>query len=143
MERKALDVTSMEDIKERVTDVEVFGDPGDWELICKASSKAQGWMRSTKAMEIKSGGPLGTVFGCLVQVSTHQEQTTGSANIAEAVIWVPGVMITREGTSDGEIVSRKLVQADDVYSVAAKEASDKAFREAVLPTDGNRMSSKR
>jgi hypothetical protein len=61
----------------------IYGNPDDWELICKASCDVQGWMRSTKAYEI-----LGA--GCLVQVSTID-----NGQIAEAVTFVPGVVIER------------------------------------------------
>lgn len=80
MEEKTLDVTNMEQLKEKVGDVEVYGYPGAWHCLCKASSKIQGWMKSTKVM--------GVPGGVLVQVSTQQ----GSA-VAEAVTFVPGVHI--------------------------------------------------
>ncbi len=80
---KSLNVTSHKDIVSKVSDVEIFG--GDvWVLICKASSKSQGWMKSTKAMQ------LGEI-GVLVQVSTQQ-----GGNIAEAVTFVPGASISTD-----------------------------------------------
>jgi hypothetical protein len=77
MADKSVNVTSMEDLKTKVSDVEVFGDPGAWKLLGKASSKAQGWMKSTKAMDVPGG--------VLVQASTQQ----GGA-VAEAITFVPG-----------------------------------------------------
>lgn len=62
-------------------DIEVVGDPGAWVLIAKASSQAEGWMKSTKAMELDTG--------CLVQVSTQQRNHDGSYAIAEALTFVP------------------------------------------------------
>jgi len=77
---KTLDVTSSKDFPEKASDVQVFGDPDRWRLVCKASSKSQGWMKSTKAMEIP-------YVGVLVQVSTQQGE-----HVAEAVCFVPCTM---------------------------------------------------
>lgn len=74
---KSLDVTNMDELAEKVSDVEVHGDPGAWVCIGKASSKAQGWMKSTKVMELRGAG-------CLVQVSTQQGD-----QVAEALTFVP------------------------------------------------------
>ena len=82
-EEKALDVTSSKDFQNKISDVKIFGNPDTWELICKASSKEQGWMKSTKAMEIPG-------LGCLVQVSTQQGD-----HVAEALSFVPGAKILR------------------------------------------------
>lgn len=83
-EPKALDVKSMQSLKEKVPDVQMSGDPGAWKLLGKASSVAQGWMRSTKAMEVPGGA--------LVQVSTLH-----AGNVAEALAFVPGVRLTEQG----------------------------------------------
>lgn len=81
---KSLNVTSVEDAKEKVSDIEVFGNGDTWQLLCKASSKSQGWMKSTKVLEIPH-------VGCLVQVSTQQ-----GTNIAEAVTFVPNVILKED-----------------------------------------------
>lgn len=73
---KTLDVTSSADFPAKVADVEVFGNPDRWKLVCKASSKSQGWMKSTKAM--------GLPGGVLVQVSTQQGD-----HVAEALCFIP------------------------------------------------------
>lgn len=91
MEEKTLDITDVKGAKANISDIKVFGDGDTFQLICKASSKAQGWMKSTKAMEIPG-------VGCVVQVSTQQGD-----NVAEALTFVPGVKIVR---IDG---NRKLV----------------------------------
>lgn len=80
---KTLDVQNMDDLKTKVSDVQVVGDPGAWKLLGKASSKSQGWMKSTKAMEVPGG--------VLVQVSTQQGE-----HVAEALAFVPGVRITEQ-----------------------------------------------
>lgn len=74
---KTLNVTSSKDSPAKVSDVEVFGDPDRWRLICKASSNSQGWMKSTKVMELPS-------VGLVLQVSTQQGD-----HVAEALCFVP------------------------------------------------------
>jgi len=59
----------------------VIGNGDMFELLCKASSKAEAWMKSTKAMEIPG-------VGCVVQVTTQQGD-----QVAEAVTFVPHVRI--------------------------------------------------
>lgn len=77
---KTLDVTNVEDLKTKVSDVEVFGDGDTFKLLCKASSKSQGWMKSTKVCNV--------VGGCLVQVSTQQKNPDGSYAVAEALTFI-------------------------------------------------------
>lgn len=79
-----------------VKDVEFFGDVDSLKLICKATSKAEGWMKSTKAMEIKG-------VGCIVQVTTQQGD-----NIAEALTFVPGCKII-EIMDNYNCIARKIV----------------------------------
>lgn len=79
---KDLSVTSIEDGIKKVNDIEVFGDGDLFKLISKASSKSQGWMKSTKAMEIKG-------VGVVVQVTTQQGD-----NVAESLCFVPGACVT-------------------------------------------------
>lgn len=66
--------------RENVKDIQVVGNGDMFKLLCKASSKAEGWMKSTKAMELPNG--------CLVQVTTQQGD-----NVAEALQFVPDVCI--------------------------------------------------
>ncbi len=70
--------------KINVPDLEVFGNGDMFQLLCKASSKTEGWMKSTKAMEIQG-------YGCLVQVTTQQGD-----NVAEALCFVPEVKIVAD-----------------------------------------------
>lgn len=88
--------------KKNVKDIIFWGNGDTFQLISKASSKEEGWMKSTKAMEI-------TDLGCVVQVTTQQGD-----QIAEAVCFVPGVKIEEDieifpdGTN--KIIGRKLVK---------------------------------
>jgi hypothetical protein len=82
---KTLGNTDISGTRMNVPDVEVFGDGDLWQLLCKASSQSEGWMKSTKAMQVHDG--------CLVQVTTQQRNPDGSYSLAEAVTYVPGVRV--------------------------------------------------
>lgn len=82
--------------KVNVPDIIVVGNGDMFKLLCKASSEKEGWMKSTKAMEIPG-------CGCVVQVTTQQRNQDGSYAVAEAVTFVPGVSIV-----DDENNGRKL-----------------------------------
>ena len=93
---KTLDNTTANQAKDQVSDIKFWGNGDMWKLISKASSKKEGWMKSTKALEISN-------YGCLIQVSTQQGE-----NVAEAITFVPGVTIKEN--KDGDIVvSREIV----------------------------------
>lgn len=81
MTEKTLHNSTVSGARDNVADLNVFGNGDTFKLICKASSAAEGWMKSTKAMEIPR-------VGCVVQVTTQQGD-----NIAEALTFVPGVKI--------------------------------------------------
>jgi len=100
---KTLTNTTASQAKDNVKDIIFWGDGNLFKLLSKASSVNEGWMKSTKAMEIDG-------VGCVVQVTTQQ-----GSNVAEAVTFVPGVKI-EENCSESEssdvktITSRKLVK---------------------------------
>ena len=81
MTDKTLHNSTVSGAHDNVSDLKVFGDGDTFKLICKASSAEEGWMKSTKAMEIEG-------VGCVVQVTTQQGD-----NVAEAVTFVPNVRI--------------------------------------------------
>lgn len=90
-------------VQKNVHDVKFFGDPDGFQLICKASSESEGWMKSTKAMEIPGAG-------CLVQVTTQQRnESDRSYAIAEALTFVSGIEIVLGFDEKGTIVGRKLM----------------------------------
>jgi hypothetical protein len=95
---KTLDNTSAEQAQTRISDLKFFGDGNLFKLLCKASSAKEGWMKSTKAMYIQD-------IGCVVQVTTQQ-----GVNIAESVVFVPGVKIYEDLDSNKEVIGRRLVQ---------------------------------
>ena len=93
---KSLGNTDSNGAKKNVKDLVFWGDEDTFKLISKASSKKEGWMKSTKAMEIKG-------VGCVVQVTTQQGE-----QVAEALTFVPLTKII-ELTNGGHVYRRKLV----------------------------------
>lgn len=85
MTEKTLHNTDISGAKDNVKDIKVFGNGDLFKLISKASSKEEGWMKSTKAMEIPG-------VGCIIQITTQQGD-----NAAEAAVYVPGVKIEGDG----------------------------------------------
>lgn len=82
---KTLGNTSVDKAKDNVKDLEVFGNGDMFKLLSKASSQREGWMKSTKAMDIPG-------VGVLVQVTTQQD-----GEVAEALAFVPGAKIAGDG----------------------------------------------
>ncbi len=82
---KTLDITEIKGARANIADIKVFGNGDTFTLICKASSNEQGWMKSTKAMQVPNG--------CVVQVTTQQKNPDGSYALAEAITFVPLVSI--------------------------------------------------
>lgn len=78
---KTLNVKNNNDVKDKVNDVEIFGED-IWILVGKASSKEQKWMKSTKVLNLPNG--------CLIQVTTQQDK-----NVAEALEFIPKVMYNK------------------------------------------------
>jgi len=96
---KSLQNTDQNTCRSNVKDVVMFGDDL-FKLLSKASSEAEGWMKSTKAME--------TPMGCVVQVTTQQMNPDGSYSIAEALTFVPGVHIHEQVDRGNNIIGRIL-----------------------------------
>ena len=101
MSSKTLDNVDVKVARENVKDIVVFGDGDLFQLLCKASSQKEGWMKSTKAMEM-----LG---GCVVQVTTLQRNPDGSYSLAEAVCYVPDATIRVKHDEDGYVIGRELL----------------------------------
>lgn len=102
MKEKTLGNTDINKCKDNVPDVVVFGDGDLFKLISKASSQEEGWMKSTKAMQIGQEG-------CVVQVTTQQMNADGSYAIAEALTYAPGAAIAVQVDKEGNIVGRELI----------------------------------
>ena len=85
MSDKTLDISEVKSAKANISDLVVYGDGDTFKLLCKASSKEEGWMKSTKVCNVASG--------CIVQVTTQQRNPDGSYAVAEALTFVPGCEI--------------------------------------------------
>lgn len=86
---KTLHNSDINGASKNIKDLTVYGDGDTWQLICKASSESEGWMKSTKALEIFQ-------VGCLVQVTTQQRNPDGSYVVAEAITFVPDTIISKK-----------------------------------------------
>jgi hypothetical protein len=95
---KTLHNSDISGARANVKDIRVVGDGDLFQLLCKASSENEGWMKSTKAMEVPGG--------CVVQVTTQQVNPDGSHSVAEALTFVPDVRIAADPDHEG---GRKLV----------------------------------
>ena len=98
MNEKTLHNSDVSGARHNVKDIVVVGNGDMFRLLCKASSQAEGWMKSSKAMEVPGG--------CVVQVTTQQRNPDRSWAVAEALTFVPGVKI-----ADDDNNGRKLVAA--------------------------------
>jgi len=94
--KKTLGNTTSNGATKNVKDIVFWGNGDLFKLIGKASSKKEGWMKSTKAMEIEN-------VGCVVQVTTQQD-----GQVAESVTFVPMVKIEETKTGN-EVTERRLV----------------------------------
>jgi len=96
--KKTLDNVDISGAKMRVRDIQVVGNGDMFQLLCKASSEKEGWMKSTKAMALGNG--------CLVQVTTQQRNPDGSYAIAEALAFVPGSIVCNDINNGRKVVMK-------------------------------------
>ena len=92
---KTLENTAVENVKVNVPDVKIIGNGDSFRLLCKAYSKNEEWMKSSKAYEIPN-------VGCIVQVTTQHKD-----NIAEAVCFVPNVKIVDDINGGRKLISNQ------------------------------------
>lgn len=93
MTEKTLHNSNTSEAKVNVPDIKVVGNGDMFQLLYKASSQKEGWMKSTKAMQ--------TQYGCVVQVTTQQRNPDGSYAVAEALTFVPDVRIVDDDENGG------------------------------------------
>ena len=98
---KTLHNSDQSGTKTNVSDLVVFGNTDMFQLLCKASSKKEGWMKSTKALHIDN-------VGCLVQVSTQQRNPDGSYALVEALSFIPKTRIITETDEEGKLIGRNI-----------------------------------
>jgi len=77
--------------------IKVVGDPDQMVLLFKATGK--GFIKSTKAMDVGCG--------CVIQTSTEMVSYDGSISVAEALVFVPNVMIVKNENGDGGRLEQK------------------------------------
>ena len=94
---KTLHNSDVSGARQNVRDIRVVGNGDLFQLLAKASSEEEGWMKSTKAMCIEG-------MGCLVQVTTQQRNPDGSYSVAEALTFVSGVYIVEDQNSGRKLV---------------------------------------
>ncbi len=90
---KTLHNSTVSGARKNVKDIKVVGNGDMFRLLCKASSEKEGWMKSTKAMEVSGG--------CVVQVTTQQRNPDGSYAVAEALTFVPNVELKNDNDFEG------------------------------------------
>jgi len=93
---KILHNSTVSGARKNVKDICIVGDGDTFKLLCKASSKDEGWMKSTKAMQ--------TPTGCVIQVTTQQLNIDGTYSVAEALTNVPGVGVTPDGNGAHRLI---------------------------------------
>jgi hypothetical protein len=97
-EEKTLNNPDADGTRVNVPDVKIIGNVDMFQLLCKAFSQNEGWMKSTKAMEIPGRG-------CLVQVTTQQRAPDGSYAVAEALTFVEHVVIVNDENGGYKLVA--------------------------------------
>jgi len=103
MLEKTLVNTDTNSARKNVKDIVFWGNGDTFKLISKASSVAEGWMKSTKALELS--------HGVVLQVTTQQKNPDGSYAIAEAVTWIPGAEIKTNFDPNDKVIGRELITA--------------------------------
>lgn len=94
---KTLKNSDVSGARQNVKDIVVVGNGDMFKLLCKAYSVNEGWMKSTKAMEVPGG--------CVVQVTTQQQNPDGSYVVAEALSFVPGVKIAGDENNGRKLIA--------------------------------------
>lgn len=105
---KTLHNSDISGARQNVKDIKVVGNGDAFRLLCKASSEAEGWMKSSKAYEIPR-------VGCVVQVTTQQRNPDGSYVVAEALTFVPNTVIVEDGNG-----GRKLAYSAEAPTTASE-----------------------
>ena len=98
--QKSLHNTCSNGATKNVKDIIFWGNGDTFQLISKASSEAEGWMKSTKAM--KCGKDV------VIQVTTQQKNPDGSYSVAEALTTAHNKKIVETTDANGNVVSRTI-----------------------------------
>ena len=98
--QKSLHNTCSNGATKNIKDIIFWGNGDTFQLISKASSEAEGWMKSTKAM--KCGKDV------VIQVTTQQKNPDGSYSVAEALTTAHNKKIVETTDQNGNVVSRTI-----------------------------------
>ena len=101
LETKTLGNTCADGATKNVKDIVFWGNGDTFKLISKASSQLEGWMKSTKAMQVGKS--------VVVQVTTQQRNIDGSYSVAEALTTVQNAVIEEILNDEGQVISRVIV----------------------------------
>lgn len=82
---KTLGNTCANGATKNVKDIVFWGNGDTFKLISKASSEQEGWMKSTKAMQVGNS--------VVIQVTTQQRNPDGSYAVAEALTTVDNAVV--------------------------------------------------
>ena len=115
---KTLKNTDSSGTTHNVPDVEFFGISDMFQLISKAHSDKEGWMKSTKAMEIQGAG-------CVIQTTTQQRNPDGSYALTDALVFVPNVSVVSVMNKDNTRISHRILQRTDKLFLENKEFDKK------------------
>ncbi len=80
------------DAKKVMPDLKTFGNGNLFKLIARESSEDEGWIKSTRVMNIER-------LGCALQVSTQLRD-----QVAEAICFVPGAQVFEKDDNDCFII---------------------------------------
>lgn len=110
---KSLHNTTANGARNNVKDIQIWGNGDTFELICKASSESEGWMKSTKAMS--AGNSV------VVQVTTQQRNPDGSYAISDALTTVKNAVICEYRNQEDVVVARTIIPRDKMEeSISSK-----------------------
>ncbi len=98
---RTLNASKEDDARRLIEDLGTVGDPFKWRLVCKAYSKIEGWMKSTKAMDIPGAGVI-------VQVTTRETEAARGLAVAEALTFVPNTFLMEKEDGTVEILAMVL-----------------------------------
>jgi hypothetical protein len=88
--KKTLSNSANDTVKDNVSDVVLLGvKTNNWRLLCKAYSESEGWMKSTKAMNLNTRQVL-------IQTTTQQRNPDGSYAIADTLTVASGNIVESE-----------------------------------------------
>lgn len=88
MKEKTLHNSEASGARVNVKDIKIVGNGDAFQLLFKASSQEEGWMKSTKAMQVGND--------CIVQVTTKQRNFDGTYALAEALTTVSNAKIVQD-----------------------------------------------